>query len=592
MLLDQDLDHCDQNYYYSILNLPPVASEYEIRERYRQLSIQFHPDKQHDEATKEMASREFLKIQKAYQVLSDPFLRAVYDTLGEAGLQMKFPNDLNEKSLDEIKSELKIKKRSSDIEHLEDLVRASSRLTVGIDARSLYDGRPFYAPSTLHRIVHKVRNVAISSIGLRHSMQQSINDKTRIQLTTIMSLRSIQETVTGKGRVHIIGTVRHQYSPRLNFELIAPLLGQPSLLLKSNYNDNDNVLSVQTRVSPAMLSPRALLSPPCSVMYSRRLFSDSATQGIIMFDTMTSPSLSVNLTVPSTFDFTPGFNSSAESLSEETGIPNEYGLSKGTSYYSAGLAFSGIASGIRTEWGLVLSRLALQLRLGATLSVLGLNYWLSGSWESPARNTSVDATVTASVQGVSLSLNLRYLGQYFTLPIVLSSNYEPRVAIYTCLVPAVVSIFGYHFIYQPRQVRRRLNYLRKLRSERQSSVEAREANELRNKIIKETSRRHIQTEKAIDGLLIEKATYGCAMELDEARDLVIDVTAPLQSLVHRSQLYIPGRQTKAGLQGFYDPAPLLPKVVRIEYTFRGRHHYAEIRDSLPIVLPLAEHLVE
>jgi DnaJ homolog subfamily C member 11 len=46
------------------------------------------------------------------------------------------------------------------------------------------------------------------------------------------------------------------------------------------------------------------------------------------------------------------------------------------------------------------------------------------------------------------------------------------------------------------------------------------------------------------GLVIEKAIYGCAVEDDEARDLAIDVTAALQSLVHKSQLYVPGQQTK------------------------------------------------
>ena len=54
----------------SVLNLPPTASDYEIRDRYRQLSIQYHPDKQRDESAKEIASKQFLKIQKAYQGMS------------------------------------------------------------------------------------------------------------------------------------------------------------------------------------------------------------------------------------------------------------------------------------------------------------------------------------------------------------------------------------------------------------------------------------------------------------------------------------------------------------------------------------------
>ena len=42
--------------------------------------------------------------------------------------------------------------------------------------------------------------------------------------------------------------------------------------------------------------------------------------------------------------------------------------------------------------------------------------------------------------------------------------------------------------------------------------------------------------------MIEKANYGCSLE--EAKELTVDVTTAVQALVNRSQLYIPGRQTK------------------------------------------------
>ena len=51
----------------SVLNLPKTASDHEIRERYRQLSIVFHPDKQTDERRKEAATERFLEVQKAYE---------------------------------------------------------------------------------------------------------------------------------------------------------------------------------------------------------------------------------------------------------------------------------------------------------------------------------------------------------------------------------------------------------------------------------------------------------------------------------------------------------------------------------------------
>jgi hypothetical protein len=44
--------------------------------------------------------------------------------------------------------------------------------------------------------------------------------------------------------------------------------------------------------------------------------------------------------------------------------------------------------------------------------------------------------------------------------------------------------------------------------------------------------------------------------------------------------------SQAGIQGFYDPAPASPKSLRVRYLFRDRHHYAEIPDYIPVVLPL------
>ncbi len=69
----------------------------------------------------------------------------------------------------------------------------------------------------------------------------------------------------------------------------------------------------------------------------------------------------------------------------------------------------------------------------------------------------------------------------------------------------------------------------------------------------------------------------------------LDVTVPLQVAVFESQLLLPGG-TKSSLIGFYDVAVGQPKILRIEYLFRGATHLAIIADLDPIVLPLRRHL--
>jgi preprotein translocase subunit Sec63 len=72
IICSQFLNHIDclpepHLFHSHILNLSKGASQTEVHERYRTLSLVFHPDKQQDPQAKEVAARNFLEIQKAYQ---------------------------------------------------------------------------------------------------------------------------------------------------------------------------------------------------------------------------------------------------------------------------------------------------------------------------------------------------------------------------------------------------------------------------------------------------------------------------------------------------------------------------------------------
>jgi len=54
----------------AVLNVNRGASQTEINERYRALSLLFHPDKQQSPERKEVAEEEYFKVQKAYQGVS------------------------------------------------------------------------------------------------------------------------------------------------------------------------------------------------------------------------------------------------------------------------------------------------------------------------------------------------------------------------------------------------------------------------------------------------------------------------------------------------------------------------------------------
>lgn len=61
--------------YYKILGIPSTASLQEIKQSFRRLAQQYHPDKNDNS---HMAAAHFREIQEAYKVLSDPKQREAY----------------------------------------------------------------------------------------------------------------------------------------------------------------------------------------------------------------------------------------------------------------------------------------------------------------------------------------------------------------------------------------------------------------------------------------------------------------------------------------------------------------------------------
>ncbi|MBK9388421.1 MAG: J domain-containing protein [Planctomycetes bacterium] len=69
--------------YYQILGLSRGASEKEIRDAFRKLARQFHPDRYEKDSKEQKAAEErFKEITEAHEVLGDPDKRKRYDTLG------------------------------------------------------------------------------------------------------------------------------------------------------------------------------------------------------------------------------------------------------------------------------------------------------------------------------------------------------------------------------------------------------------------------------------------------------------------------------------------------------------------------------
>ncbi|MFL6215668.1 MAG: molecular chaperone DnaJ [Blastocatellia bacterium] len=69
--------------YYEILGVTRTATDQELKQAYRRLAVQYHPDKNPGDHE---AEEKFKEINEAYQVLSQAEMRSRYDRFGHAGV--------------------------------------------------------------------------------------------------------------------------------------------------------------------------------------------------------------------------------------------------------------------------------------------------------------------------------------------------------------------------------------------------------------------------------------------------------------------------------------------------------------------------
>ncbi len=72
--------------YYEVLSVERMASSEEIKKSYRKLAVKYHPDKNPGDKA---AEEKFKELGEAYEILSDPQKRAIYDQHGHAAFDRR-----------------------------------------------------------------------------------------------------------------------------------------------------------------------------------------------------------------------------------------------------------------------------------------------------------------------------------------------------------------------------------------------------------------------------------------------------------------------------------------------------------------------
>ncbi|CAG8029363.1 unnamed protein product [Penicillium nalgiovense] len=236
-------------------------------------------------------------------------------------------------------------------------------------------------------------------------------------------------------------------------------------------------------------------------------------------------------------------------------------------------------------------------------SVVGLDMSLNWTIKGVRRvgeYTRVGLGIGIADKGIMMTVSWSRLGQNINLPINVcpaneaTSGAAALTAIFPWLAYCAIE-FGY---IRPRdRKRRRQAAARRHRELKKLIPKKREESLQAIELMTDQVQRRQAREEAQDGLVILKAEYGYIPPVNKKpkngfeEPRVIDVTIPVAALVNRGQLVIPGKTIKFQILGFHDPAPLLPKRLKIWYRFQGRDHFVEAGDKEDIACPMRTHFI-
>uniref|UniRef100_A0A7N8X4B4 DnaJ homolog subfamily C member 11 n=1 Tax=Mastacembelus armatus TaxID=205130 RepID=A0A7N8X4B4_9TELE len=135
-----DDDEIGNDDYYSLLNVRREATQEELKAAYRRLCMLYHPDKHRDPELKRQAEQLFNLVHEAYEVLSDPQARAIYDIYGKRGLDVEGWEVVERKRTPaEIREEYERLQREREERRLQQRTNPKGTISVGIDATDLFD---------------------------------------------------------------------------------------------------------------------------------------------------------------------------------------------------------------------------------------------------------------------------------------------------------------------------------------------------------------------------------------------------------------------------------------------------------------------
>nr|AAR02411.1 DNAJ domain-containing protein [Homo sapiens] len=460
-LSEEELDNED---YYSLLNVRREASSEELKAAYRRLCMLYHPDKHRDPELKSQAERLFNLVHQAYEVLSDPQTRAIYDIYGKRGLEMEGWEVVERRRTPaEIREEFERLQREREERRLQQRTNPKGTISVGVDATDLFD-----------RYDEEYEDVSGSSFPQIEINKMHISQSIEAPLTATDTaiLSGSLSTQNGNGGGSINFALRRVTSAKgwgeLEFgagDLQGPLFG-----LKLFRN----------------LTPRCFVTTNCALQFSSRGIRPGLT-------TVLARNLDKN---------TVGY------LQWRWGIQSAMNTSivrdTKTSHFTVALQL-----GIPHSFALISyqhkfqdddqTRVKGSLKAGFFGTVVEY-----GAERKISRHSVLGAAVSVGVpQGVSLKVKLNRASQTYFFPIHLTDQLLPSAMFYATVGPLVVYFAMHRLIIKPYLRAQKEKELEKQRESAATDVlQKKQEAESAVRLMQESVRRIIEAEESRMGLII------------------------------------------------------------------------------------------
>jgi DnaJ family protein C protein 11 len=197
-----------------------------------------------------------------------------------------------------------------------------------------------------------------------------------------------------------------------------------------------------------------------------------------------------------------------------------------------------------------------------------------------------------NINGLVVSLFWSRLRQTISVPIMICPEQfvDHQAVVLAVGVPWVLYALVDFGLVRPLALRKRKQEIAKRKRQLRESVvkRRREAMESQNIMLALVQWKQ-EKEREDGGLVILRAEYGVKECKKQPQGEFANVTIALANLVEDQQLVLSRKLVKAQLTGFFDPAPLTRKVLRIRYLFKGKEHFVEFKDKEDVMIPLRSH---